>query len=150
MPFDQKYDPATREAATARVLERRATNPTDRSVLRVVSEEFGVGQQSLRAWVQEAEGKTKPVSGRRGRPRFSRVVTTKVERAGDQGEEGSPAPAPEVAVSAADDVTPPGDEGATPAADEPLRAETLEAEAATLRRGNDALKAAMRVLLAGS
>jgi transposase-like protein len=142
MPFDQKYDPATREAATARVLERRATNPTDRSVLRVVSEEFGVGQQSLRAWVQEAEGKTKPVSGRRGRPRFSRVVTTKVERAGDQGEEGSPAPAPEVAASTPDE--------ATPAVDEPLRLEALEAEAASLRRGNDALKAAMRVLLAGS
>ncbi len=142
MPFDQKYDAATREAATARVLERRATNPTDRSVLRVVSEEFGVGQQSLRAWVQEAEGKAKPVPGRRGRPRFSPVVTTSVERADDEGRVGSPAPAPEVAVSAADD--------ATPAGDEPLRVEALEAEADTLRRGNDALKAAMRVLLAGS
>lgn len=58
MPFEQKYSPETREAATAKVLERRKADPKDRSVLREVAEEFLVGEQSLRAWVGKVVSKT--------------------------------------------------------------------------------------------
>lgn len=81
MPFDQWYDDATREAATARVLQRAMTNPTDRNVLTVVAEEFNVPRKTLGDWVEEASpGLLTPArKARRARPKFSAVVrTTKV------------------------------------------------------------------------
>lgn len=84
MPYDEWYDDDTREAATARVLERRATKPGDRNVLTVVADEFGIPQQTLRAWVEEAAPEPEKPA-RKPRPKFSQVVTTRIE----------PAPAPE-------------------------------------------------------
>jgi hypothetical protein len=78
MPFDEWYDDATREAATARVLQRRMTNPTDRNVLTVVAEEFNVPRQTLSDWVDEASPESaKPK--RKPRPKFSQVVKTTKE-----------------------------------------------------------------------
>jgi transposase-like protein len=83
MPYDEWYDDETREAATARVLERRATKPGDRNVLTVVADEFGIPQQTLRAWVEEAAPEPEKPA-RKPRPKFSQVVTRRIE----------PAPAP--------------------------------------------------------
>jgi transposase-like protein len=80
MPYDEWYDDDTREAATARVLERRATKPGDRNVLTVVADEFGIPQQTLRAWVEEAAPEPEK-SARKPRPKFSQVVTTRIEPA---------------------------------------------------------------------
>jgi transposase-like protein len=78
MPFDEWYDDETREAATARVLQRRMTNPTDRNVLTVVAEEFNVPRQTLSDWVGEASPESaKPK--RKPRPKFSQVVKTTKE-----------------------------------------------------------------------
>ncbi|NIJ05639.1 hypothetical protein [Frigoribacterium faeni] len=174
MPFDQWYDDETREAATARVLQRRATKPGDRHVFTVVAEEFGIPQQTLRAWVEEAAPET-AAPARTARPKFSRVVTTHVER-----DEVPAAPAPEAEEAAPDepeDVTEapadqpvappaepeearaaPAEEVAHPVAPTPAprtpqtptprtpQIAALEAEAAELRAGNAALKAALRVL----
>jgi transposase-like protein len=80
MPFDEWYDDETREAATARVLQRRMTNPTDRNVLTVVAEEFNVPRQTLSDWVDEASPESaKPK--RKPRPKFSQVVKTTKEAA---------------------------------------------------------------------
>jgi transposase-like protein len=84
MPYDEWYDDDTREAATARVLERRASKPGDRNVLTVVADEFGIPQQTLRAWVEEAAPEPEKPA-RKPRPKFSQVVTTRIE----------PAPVPE-------------------------------------------------------
>jgi len=51
MPFEKKYSGETRAAAIARVIERRTQEPTNRSVIREVAEEFEIGEQSLRQWV---------------------------------------------------------------------------------------------------
>ncbi|MBD8585714.1 hypothetical protein IFT90_14240 [Frigoribacterium sp. CFBP 8766] len=80
MPYDEWYDDDTREAATARVLERRATKPGDRNVLTVVADEFGIPQQTLRAWVEEAAPEPEKPA-RKPRPKFSQVVTTRIEPA---------------------------------------------------------------------
>lgn len=144
MAFEQKYDAATREAATARVLERRATNPKDRHVFMVVADEFGVGQQSLRAWVAAATPESDKPARKKHRPRFSAVVTTKV------APDDEPAAASDEIEAVADPEVPVSRPASTPDKD-PAPADTkvtaLEAEAADLRRGNDALKAAMRLLL---
>ena len=83
MPFDQWYDDATREAATARVLQRRMTNPGDRNTLTVVADEFDIPQQTLAAWVEEASPDS-PTPPKKPRPKFSQVVRT-----------SKPAPEPE-------------------------------------------------------
>ena len=75
MPSDQWYDDATREAATARVLQRRITDPKDRNVLTVVSEEFGVPRTTLATWVDEASPEA-PAARKKPRPKFSQVVRT--------------------------------------------------------------------------
>jgi transposase-like protein len=174
MPYDEWYDDDTREAATARVLERRATKPGDRNVLTVVADEFGIPQQTLRAWVEEAAPEPEKPA-RKPRPKFSQVVTTRIEPA--------PAPAPEVMPDA--DVEPDEEHQSEaepePEADADAEAEAdreagpdvetqpappaptpvaarapvphtdeiaaLEAEVVALRAGNRVLTEAMRVLL---
>jgi transposase-like protein len=103
MPYDEWYDDETREAATARVLERRATKPGDRNVITVVADEFGIPQQTLRAWVEEAAPEPEKPA-RKPRPKFSQVVTTRIE----------PAPAPDVETQAEPDVEPEPDIDAEP------------------------------------
>jgi len=55
MPFEKKYSGETRAAAIARVIERRTQEPTNRSVIREVAEEFEIGEQSLRQWVSRLD-----------------------------------------------------------------------------------------------
>lgn len=93
MPFDQWYDDATREAATARVLQRKMTNPTDRNVLTVVAEEFNVPRQTLSDWVDEASPES-PKSQRKPRPKFSQVVKTTKEARVASPTDDEPAEAP--------------------------------------------------------
>jgi transposase-like protein len=132
MPFEQKYDAAIREAAIARVLERLATNPKDRHVLRIVSDEFNVGQQSLRMWVAAAESENETPTRKKRRPRFSPVVTTRIPM--EPMPEETPLVPPAAAV-----------ETMVPVHDD--RVARLEEQAAALRQGNQVLKEAMRVLL---
>ncbi|WP_314102650.1 hypothetical protein [uncultured Frigoribacterium sp.] len=166
MPYDEWYDDDTREAATARVLERRATKPGDRNVLTVVADEFGIPQQTLRAWVEEAAPEPEKPA-RKPRPKFSQVVTTRIEPA--------PVPVPEVMPDA--DVEPDEEHQSeaeaeaeadreagpdvetqpAPPAPTPVAARApvphtdeiaaLEAEVVALRAGNRVLTEAMRVLL---
>ena len=97
MPFDEWYDDETREAATARVLQRRMTNPTDRNVLTVVAEEFNVPRQTLSDWVDEASPESaKPK--RKPRPKFSQVVKTTKEARVESPTDDGPAEAPQSAA----------------------------------------------------
>jgi len=140
MPFDRKYDDATREAATAQVLERRAANPELRSIMRDVAAEFNVGQQSLRGWVHKAtpatEPETKPAvepeKKAKRRPHFSPVVTTHAEVEPDADLD---VPAPVVEYHAP----------ASTATDSYVAG--LEAEVARLREANTTFKATIRILL---
>lgn len=97
MPFDEWYDDETREAATARVLQRRMTNPTDRNVLTVVAEEFNVPRQTLSDWVDEASPESaKPK--RKPRPKFSQVVKTTKEARVESPTDDGPAESPRSAA----------------------------------------------------
>ena len=97
MPFDEWYDDETREAATARVLKRRMTNPTDRNVLTVVAEEFNVPRQTLSDWVDEASPESaKPK--RKPRPKFSQVVKTTKEARVESPEDDEAIDAPQPAA----------------------------------------------------
>ena len=97
MPFDEWYDDETREAATARVLQRRMTNPTDRNVLTVVAEEFNVPRQTLSDWVDEASPESaKPK--RKPRPKFSQVVKTTKEARVESPEDDEAIDAPQPAA----------------------------------------------------
>jgi hypothetical protein len=78
MPIDQWYDAETRDAATARVVQRLATNPGDRHVFSVVAEEFAVDQQALRDWVAEVAPETVVPAKKAKRPKFSPVTTTRI------------------------------------------------------------------------
>ncbi len=64
MAFEQNDDEGVLDAAMARVLQRLATNPGDRSVYRVVSDEFGVGEGALRDWVKAASPAAEPPAQR--------------------------------------------------------------------------------------
>lgn len=97
MPFDEWYDDATREAATARVLQRRMTNPTDRNVLTVVAEEFSVPRQTLSDWVDEASPET-ATPARKPRPKFSQVVKTTKEARVESPTDDDPAEATQSAA----------------------------------------------------
>jgi transposase-like protein len=97
MPFDEWYDDETREAATARVLQRRMTNPTDRNVLTVVAEEFNVPRQTLSDWVDAASPEpAKPK--RKPRPKFSQVVKTTKEARVESPTDDEPIDAPQPAA----------------------------------------------------
>lgn len=137
MPFEPKYSPETREAATAKALELRRANPKDRSVIRVVAEEYSVGDQSLRGWLLAVTPEDERPAKRSRRPKFSPVVTTQdSEHEAESTGTGAAAP---VQVSAR--------ESPLPAKDPDSDVAALEAEATALRRGNETLKDAMRVLL---
>ncbi|MBD8728243.1 hypothetical protein [Frigoribacterium sp. CFBP 13707] len=112
MPFDEWYDDATKEAATARVLQRRMTNPGDRNVLTVVSDEFSVPRQTLADWVEEASPES-AAAPKKPRPKFSQVVRT-----------SKPAPALEEAPPAGEDA----DDETVAAEAEPTGAEEPTAE----------------------
>ena len=172
MPYDEWYDDDTREAATARVLERRATKPGDRNVLTVVADEFGIPQQTLRAWVEEAAPEPEKPA-RKPRPKFSQVVTTRIEPAPepapevmpdadvepDEEHQSEPEPEPEAEADAEADreAGPDVETQPAPPAPTPVAARApvprtdeiaaLEAEVAALRAGNRVLTEAMRVLL---
>ncbi|SDF35636.1 Transposase [Lentzea fradiae] len=55
MAFERKYSDEVRDAAVRRAVERRQAEPGNRSILREVAEEFGVGEQSLRIWVKRLD-----------------------------------------------------------------------------------------------
>jgi transposase-like protein len=109
MPFDEWYDDETREAATARVLQRRMTNPTDRNVLTVVAEEFNVPRQTLSDWVDEASPESaKPK--RKPRPKFSQVVKTTKEARVESPADDEAIEAPQSAEPASEPEAVPQDE----------------------------------------
>ncbi|ROQ41343.1 hypothetical protein EDF46_0720 [Frondihabitans sp. PhB188] len=161
MPFEQWYDDETREAATARVLQRLATNPGDRHVFTVVADEFTVDQPSLRAWVEAASPESVAPARASRRPKFSPVVRTRIAPAARASADEAPDPAPGSAPEAPGEVEPADATSPRPdaVADEPSiepareptpvsdRVTALEAEAAALRRDNAALTDAMRVVL---
>ena len=159
MPYDEWYDDDTREAATARVLQRRATKPGDRNVLTVVADEFGIPQQTLRAWVEEAAPETEKPA-RKPRPKFSQVVTTRIEPApepeieadADVEEKPEIEAEPEVEAEPDHEDQPDAEQDQQPtsqpkAAEAAAEIAVLEAEVAALRAGNRLLTEAMRVLL---
>ncbi|WP_209559462.1 hypothetical protein [Frigoribacterium sp. PvP032] len=166
MPFDEWYDDDTRAAATARVLERRATKPGDRNVLTVVADEFGIPQQTLRAWVEEAAPEPEKPA-RKPRPKFSQVVTTRIEPAPevmpdgdvepDEEHQSKPKPEPEADAEPDHEAGPDVETQPASPAPPPVAARApvphtdeiaaLEAEVAALRAGNRVLTEAMRVLL---
>lgn len=51
MAVERKYSDEIRTATVQEVLRRRSAEPGNRSIIREVSEQFGVGHQSLRQWL---------------------------------------------------------------------------------------------------
>jgi hypothetical protein len=157
MPFEQWYDDETRDAATARVLQRLATNPGDRHVFTVVADEFAVDQPTLRAWVGAASPESVAPARTSRRPKFSPVVRTRIAPAARRpaAEPRDPAPSASHRPEAQLTAEPPQPQSprvdAQPPAIAPVaprgRVEALEAEVSALRRGNAALTDAMRVVL---
>jgi len=125
MPFEQKYSDETREKALARVLERRESEPGNRSIIRETAEEFEVGEQSLRGWIRAHEKANAPA-----------VVEPET-------------PADEAIAEAVADAAPAAVERRRPAggAASGDRVAQLEEEVTALRRDRDTLKAALAVLL---
>ena len=125
MPFEQKYSDETREKALARVLERRESEPGNRSIIRETAEEFEVGEQSLRGWIRAHEKANAPA-----------VVEPET-------------PADEAIAEAVADAAPAAAERRRPAggAASGDRVAQLEEEVTALRRDRDTLKAALAVLL---
>lgn len=130
MPFEQKYTPETRDASLARVLERRAAEPGNRSIIRETAEQFEVGEQSLRGWIRAYEKASAP-----------EVAETPAE---------VPAAAAEPAAEPAAEAPAPARRGPgrpSNAAVSDGRIAELEAEVTALRRDREALKSALAVLL---
>jgi len=125
MPFEQKYSDETREKSLARVLERRESEPGNRSIIRETAEEFEVGEQSLRGWIRAHEKANAP-----------EVVEPET-------------PADEAIAEAVADAAPAAVERRRPAggAASGDRVAQLEEEVTALRRDRDTLKAALAVLL---
>jgi transposase-like protein len=137
MPFEQKYSPETREASLARIVERRASEPGNRAIIRETAEEFQVGEQSLRGWIRVWEKAN---------------ITEKPAAA--SAEEVAPAAVPEPTEAVAAQASPatpaaprrgPGRPSAAAASE--TRVAELEAEVQKLRRDREALKNALAVLL---
>lgn len=57
LTFERKYSDELRAKAVERVLERRRNEPGNKSILGEVAHELSIGEQSLRGWVNKAEGK---------------------------------------------------------------------------------------------
>lgn len=148
MPFERKYSPETREAATKRAVELKTADPKDRTVIRVVSEEFAVGAQSLRGWLSAATPDEKRAKQAR-RPKFSPVVTTRAEH-GEAPQATAPVDTAAIEKKAADLVR---QVAATEriiirhAPSQSGQVAALESTVAALRQDNETLKSAMRVLL---
>ena len=51
----KRYPPELKERAVKMVLDLRRQDPGDKSVINRVSRQLGVGSESLRAWVHQAE-----------------------------------------------------------------------------------------------
>ncbi|MFT4123295.1 MAG: transposase [Microbacteriaceae bacterium] len=64
MAFPRKYTDEVREASVNRVLERRSSEPNNRSVVREVAAEFEVGEQSLRQWIARIDDGVFDYNGR--------------------------------------------------------------------------------------
>ncbi len=143
MPFEQKYTPETRDASLARVIERRQSEPGNRSIIRETAEQFEVGEQSLRSWIRAWEKANEPAAPEPAPVAESATVSTSAAESGATRRSGgrSAAPATPTAVPTA----------AAPAAPAPEatdgRVAALEAEVTKLRRDREALKSALAVLL---
>ncbi len=143
MPFEQKYTPETRDASLARVIERRQSEPGNRSIIRETAEQFEVGEQSLRSWIRAREKANEPAAPEPAPVAESATVSTSAAESGATRRSGgrSAAPATPTAVPTA----------AAPAAPAPEatdgRVAALEAEVTKLRRDREALKSALAVLL---
>jgi transposase-like protein len=124
MPFEQKYTPETREAALSRVLERRTSEPGNRSIIRETADEFQVGEQSLRGWIRVHEKANAPAAAVGDEPAL---------------------PAETIVTEPAPTRRGPGRPSAAAVSDS--RVSELESEVAKLRRDREALKSALAVLL---
>lgn len=148
MPFERKYSDEIREQSLGRVLERRASEPGDRSIIRETAAEFGVGEQSLRAWIRAHERAVAPITlepapdpadptAQDDAPVGPASAGTRSGRPGRAGGAGG-----------AGGAKSPGGSGDVRASTTRERVNELELEVARLRRDREALKSAMAVLLA--
>lgn len=146
MPFEQKYSDEIREQSLGRVLERRASEPGNRSIIRETAAEFGVGEQSLRGWIRAHERAIAPITlepapdpadptVRDDAPAGPASAGTRPGRAGG-------------GAGGAGGAKSPGGAGGPRAVATRDRVDELEVEVARLRRDREALKSAMAVLLA--
>lgn len=58
MAFERKYSDEVRTASVNDVIRRRRIEPGNRSIIREVAEEHGVGYQSLRQWLARLDDGT--------------------------------------------------------------------------------------------
>ena len=54
-PTSKRYPPELKERAVKMVQELRAQDPRDKTVISRVARQLGIGDESLRSWVKQAE-----------------------------------------------------------------------------------------------